>query len=171
MNIYKVIEKRRSIRKYETKKIEEDKLNRILNAARLAPSARNIQCLRLIVVRDEKTKEDLVDACRGQSFIAEADCIIAVAIDEEECYQGIGGYMSSFAVDAAIALDHLILAAGAECVGTCWIGAFKEDSVKKVLKVPGSYRVVALTPLGYPAEEPPERRRKTLQEIVSYDTW
>ncbi len=171
MDIYEVIKKRRSIRKYEPRKIEDDKLERVLNAARLAPSGKNVQAWRLIVTRDPELKEKLIKACKGQKFVAEADCIVTVAVDETSVYQGHGNYMTSFAVDGAIMLDHLILAATYEGLGTCWIGAFIEEQVKEILNIPDPYRVVAMTPLGYPAQEGKDRGRKPLEEIVSYEKW
>ncbi len=171
MNIYDVIAQRRSIRKYEDRRIEEDKLKRVLNAARLAPSGKNVQAWKFLVVRDQKLKEQLVPACKGQKFMAQADAAIAVAVNEEEVYQGHGNYMTSFAVDGAIALDHLTLAATSEGLGTCWIGAFDEDQVREILEVPWPYRIVALTPLGYPAQEGRDRGRKSLEEVVIYDKW
>ncbi len=171
MNIYELIKKRRSIRKYEPKEIEQDKLERVLDAARLAPSGKNVQGWKFIVVRDPQRKEQLVDACKGQKFMAEADAAVAVAVNEEEVYQGHGNYMTSFAVDGAIALDHLILAATHEGLGTCWIGAFDENKVREILQVPQPYRIVALTPLGYPAQEGRDRGRKSLDEVVVFETW
>lgn len=171
MNIYELIKKRRSIRKYEPKEIEQDKLERVLDAARLAPSGKNVQAWKFIVVRDSQRKEQLVDACKGQKFMAEADAAVAVAVNEEEVYQGHGNYMTSFAVDGAIALDHLILAATHEGLGTCWIGAFDENKVREILQVPQPYRIVALTPLGYPAQEGRDRGRKSLDEVVVFETW
>jgi len=171
VNIYELIKKRRSIRKYEPKEIEQDKLERVLDAARLAPSGKNVQGWKFIVVRDPQRKEQLVDACKGQKFMAEADAAVAVAVNEEEVYQGHGNYMTSFAVDGAIALDHLILAATHEGLGTCWIGAFDENKVREILQVPQPYRIVALTPLGYPAQEGRDRGRKSLDEVVVFETW
>ncbi len=171
MNIYDLIAQRKSIRKYEDREIEQDKLERVLNAARLAPSGKNVQAWKFIVVRDPERKEKLVEACKGQKFMAQADVAVAVAVNEEEVYQGHGNYMTSFAVDGAIALDHLILAATHEGLGTCWIGAFDEEKVRDLLKVPWPYRIVALTPLGYPAQEGKDRGRKNLEEVVVYEKW
>ncbi len=171
MNIYDLIARRRSIRKFEQKEIEREKLERVLNAARLAPSGKNVQAWKFIVIRDQELKEKLVEACKGQKFMAEADVAVAVAVNEEEVYQGHGNYMTSFAVDGAIALDHLILAATHEGLGTCWIGAFDEEKVRKIVKVPKPYRIVALTPLGYPAQDGRDRGRKTMEEVVVYDQW
>jgi len=83
----------------------------------------------------------------------------------------MGGYMSAFAIDLTIAFEHMILAAANEGLATCWIGAFEEKKVKKILNVPDDVRVVALTPIGYAAEEAKDRGRKPLAEIVSYEKY
>jgi len=101
----------------------------------------------------------------------EAPVIIAACAKEEEAYGTMGGYMNSYPIDIAIALEHLILAATEKGLGTCWIGAFKEQLVKDILGVPDNVKVVALTPLGYPAREASVRGRKPLTEIVSYDKY
>ena len=171
MEFYEVIRKRRSVRKYHPKKISDDVLNRILEAGRIAPSAKNIQPWHFIVVREPDTKMRVAQACRGQLFIAEADVIICGCALEKIAWGRMGGYMSSFAVDLAIAMDHIVLAAANEGLGTCWIGAFNENEVKEILRIPEDVRVVALTPVGYPAEEPEDRGRKPLKEIVSYERY
>ena len=171
MEFYELIKTRRSVRKFADKEIEDDKLERILNAARIAPSGKNAQAWKFLVIKDQKLKDEIVKAAKGQKFIGQADSVIVCCVNEEETYQGHGNYMTSFAVDGAIALDHLILAAHHEGLGTCWIGAFMEDQVKELLEIPDPYRVVAMTPLGYPATQPKDRGRKELDEIVSYDGW
>ena len=171
MDIYEIIEKRKSIRNYSSKKIEEEKLERILNAGRKAPSAKNIQPWKFVVTRKNEIKEDLIKACKGQKFIGEADVIIAVCVDESEAYQHQGDYMTSFAVDGTIALEHMILAATREGLGTCWIGAFNESEVKKVLNIPDPFRVIGLTPGGYPEGDGANRNRKSLSDIVKWETF
>ncbi len=171
MDIYELIEKRKSVRQYSSDKVEGDKLERVLNAGRLAPSGKNIQAWKFIVTRDSDLKERLVEACKGQKHVGQADCVITVCVDETEVYQGHGNYMTSFAVDGAVAMEHMMLAATEEGLGTCWIGAFYEDKVREVLEVPEPYRIVGLTPLGYPAVEPKPRGRKSLDEIVYQEKW
>ncbi len=171
MDIYEAIKVRRSIRNYKPQNVEKEKLDRILEAGRLAPSAKNSQAWKFIITDDADIKESLVEACRGQKFIAEADKIITVCVDENGTFQKQGNYMSAFAVDGAIALQHMILAATAEGLGTCWIGAFFEDKVKEVLEIPDPYRVVGLTTLGYPAGSGRDRGRKPLTEIVFQEKW
>ncbi|MBI4712174.1 MAG: nitroreductase family protein [Planctomycetes bacterium] len=169
MNIYEIIKLRKSIRKYKPEAVPDAKLDRILEATRGAPSGKNGQPWRFIVVRNKTLKEKLVPACRNQSYVAEAPVVIVGCAVEEESYQKQGGYMKSWPLDLAIAFTHLILAATAEGLATCWIGAFDESEVKKALDIPDKFRVVGLTPLGYPAENPPHKNRKQISEIVSYD--
>lgn len=171
MDFYEVINKRKSVRKYKSDPVPDEVLNRILEAGRIAPSAKNIQPWHFIVVRKADIKEKLIDTCRGQRFLAEADVVLCGCSSEKIAWGKMGGYMSAFAIDLTIAFEHMILAAAYEGLGTCWIGAFEEKKVKEVLQVPDDMRVVALTPIGYPAEEPKHRGRKPLQEIVSYEKY
>ena len=166
-----LIEKRKSIRSYKPQDVEEEKLNYILQAFRKAPSAKNLQPWKLIVVKDKKKISDLSIACNNQTFISEAPVLIVACAKEDEAYGVMGGYMNSYPVDIALALEHLILAATEKGLGTCWIGAFKEKLVKDLLDVPDNVRVVAITPVGYPAVEGRTRGRKPISEIVCYDKY
>ena len=169
MDFYDAIKKRHSIRKYKLDVISDEILNRILDAAHLAPSGKNGQPWRFIVVRNAELKQRLVKPCRDQAFITEAPVIIIGCANEDESYQKQGNYMKSWAIDLALAFDHLMLAATVEGLGTCWIGAFDEKEVKKVLNIPDHLRVVCLTPLGYADGEPKPKPRKALTDIVFYD--
>jgi nitroreductase len=171
--LMEIITNRRSIRSYKSDKIEDDKLDYILQAFRKAPSAKNLQPWKLVIVKDKHKREDLAIACNNQSFISEAPIIIAACAKEEEAYGVMGGYMNSYPIDIAIAMEHLILAATEQGLGTCWIGAFKENLVKGILGVPENIRVVALTPVGYPssAADPSKRGRKSLSEVVCYEKY
>jgi nitroreductase len=169
MEFYDVIKKRRSIRKYKPDAVSDEVLNRILEAAHLAPSGKNGQPWRFIVVRNPEVRQKLVKSCRDQLYISEAPVVIVGVANEDESYQKQGCYMKSWPIDLAIAFDHLILAATVEGLGTCWIGAFDEKEVKKVLNIPEHLRVVCLTPLGYADGEPKPKPRKALGEIVFYD--
>ena len=169
--LMELIETRRSIRSYKDQEIEEDKLNYVLQAFRKAPSAKNLQPWKLVVIKNKKILKDIAIACNNQTFMEEAPVIIAACAKEEEAYGTMGGYMNSYPIDIAIALEHLILAATEKGLGTCWIGAFKEQLIKDILGVPENVRVVALTPLGYPAREASIRGRKPLTEIISYDKY
>ena len=169
MSVLKVIQKRRSMRKYKGDSIPEDVLQRVLEAARLAPSGKNFQPWKFIIVQDKELKEKLAQASAEQLFMAEAPIIIVGCGFPDDSYSRMGRYMKSWPVDVSIALEHLILQAGEEGLGTCWIGSFEETEVKTILNIPENVRVLALTPLGYPDETPPYRGRKRLDEIVSYN--
>ena len=171
MDFYDVVKTRRSVRSYRSDLIPEDVLARVLEAVRIAPSGSNRQPWRFIIVKDEAVKQRLVPACNGQSWIADAP-IVVVACGQNIHYNR-GGYMGemSVLVDVSIAFTHLILAARAEGLGTCWIGAFNNNEVKKILEIPEDFNVVAVTPLGYPKGEPftEPKGRKPLTEITSTD--
>jgi len=171
MDVYEAIRTRTSVRGYRSSPVEEEKLKRILDAARLAPSGKNGQPWTFIVIKDVETRARLVDACRGQAFVGEAPVVIAVCGEEDLAYQKMGGYWNSLPVDVGISLEHLMLAAAAEGLGTCWIGAFKEGEVREILEVPEGIKIVALTPVGYPKEERVTRPRKPLEEIIMYERW
>jgi len=170
MDFDKVIKLRRSIRKYDiTRKVPDKILNKILNTARLSPSACNIQPWHFIVVKDDKIKEKLKEAYRQEWFWT-APVIIVGCVDPNIAWKR-GDGVNYGEVDLAIAMDHLILSATNEGLGTCWIGAFDEKKVKEILNIPSHIKVVAMTPLGYPAKNVPPTPRKALSEIVHKDTW
>ncbi|MBS4016468.1 MAG: nitroreductase family protein [Candidatus Latescibacteria bacterium] len=169
MEFYEVIKSRKSIRKYKSDPIPEPVLERILDAGRLAPSAKNIQPWKFIVVKDAQIKKQLVAACRNQEFIGQAPVVICAVALEKIAWCRMGGYWSSYPVDLAIALEHIMLAATNEGLGTCWIGAYEEKEVKRILNIPEDVKVIALTPLGYPDQTPEPKPRKPLSEIISTD--
>ncbi len=171
MSILTVIKARRSVRKYRPDTIPADVLRRVLEAARLAPSGKNLQPWRFILVKEESMKRKLADASVRQSFIAQAPLVIVACGFPDNCYSRMGNYMKSWPVDVAIAIEHLMLQAQEEGLGTCWIGAFEEKEVKSLLNIPDDVRVLALTPLGYPDDIPASRGRKDLDEIISYDSF
>jgi len=168
MDVFKAIKNRYSCRAYKPNLVPEEKLKKVLEAGRLAPSAHNEQEWKFIVVRDGNKREQLSEAA-GQSFISETPTIIvAVALEPEEM---MSSGVPNYAVDLAIAVDHMTLAAVEEGLGTCWVGAFSQEEVKKVLGIPERYKVVALLPLGFPADKPGPKSRKNLEEIVCYENY
>ena len=171
MSVMDIMKSRRSVRRYKDKPIPEDILNKVLEAARIAPSGKNFQPWKFIIVRDREKREELAVASRNQAFVAQAPVVIAACGFPGKSYQHQGNYMKSWPIDVSIAMDHLMLMAWEEGLGTCWIGAFREDEVKQILSIPDDVRVLALTPLGYPDEEPRDRGRKELSEIISYDKY
>jgi nitroreductase len=171
LDFYEAVQRRLSVRSYKPDPVPEDVLARILEAGRLAPSAHNLQPWKFIVVRDPEARKALVPACRGQASIAQAPVVICACALPEQAWKGMGGYWTAEAVDVAIALEHIMLAATAEGLGTCWIGAYIEAEVRKALAIPENVKPIALTPLGYPARESKPHPRKPLSEIVCYDKY
>ena len=171
MDLMEAVKTRRSVRRYKENPVPESLLKDVLNASRLAPSADNAQPWKFVIVRDEQLKLRVAAACNGQKFIAQAPIIVVACGIPDEAFQTAGGYMSSHVIDVSIAVDHLTLAAHALGLGTCWIAWFKEDKVREALGIPEDVRVVALTPLGYPAEAPERSPRKSLEELVVYDRY
>jgi nitroreductase len=170
MDIYELINKRKSVRAYLDTPVEENLLKRILEGAHMAPSASNRQEWRFVVVRDSATRQRLAVAAKNQKFLAEAPVVIACCAETENYVMACG--QMSYPIDVAIAIDHLTLCAAAEGLGTCWIGAFDEQEVKEILNIPDSIRVVELLPLGYPRDPATATKvRKPLPEIVQYESW
>jgi len=170
MDVFEAIRTRRSIRMYENKPVEKEKLLEVLEAARLAPSAANRQPWSFIVVTDQKVKENLRSAYSRDWFISAPAIIVACAFPEKAWVRLDGE--EYWKVDITIAMQSLVLGAWNEGLGTCWIGAFNEEEAKKALGIPANVRVVAMTPLGYPAEQKgPVTNRKPLEEIVHYEHW
>ncbi len=162
---------RRSVRRYQSRPVPDDVLRKVLNCARLAPSANNSQPWRLVIVRDEDMKVKLAGAAHGQKFMAGAPVVLVACGVPEEAFQMVGGYMSSHVIDVSIALDHLTLGAHALGLGTCWIAWFDEDKVRRLLEIPEDVRVIAMTPVGYPDEIPERTPRRNLEELVMYDRY
>ncbi|HTZ11859.1 MAG TPA: nitroreductase family protein [Candidatus Margulisiibacteriota bacterium] len=170
MDVMKAIRKRCSVRSYQDKAVEEEKLNSILEAARLAPSAGNRQEWRFIVVRDKDTRQRLMKAAKNQPFVGQAPAVIACCAKTDNYAMTCG--QLCYPIDLAIAIEHMALKATEEGLGTCWIGAFYEDQVKELLNIPKDIRVVQLLALGYPAQSCPEGKdRLNLKEIVMYEGW
>ncbi len=169
MDLFETIRNRRSIRKYHDQSLDPEDLNKVLEAGRLAPSANNRQEWRFVVVQDADMRQKLSVAACGQKFVAEASAVIACCTVESEKIMTCGH--PTYAIDLAIVIDHMTLAAAALGLGTCWIGAFYEDQVRELLNIPESVRVVELMTLGHPAESPGPRPRKSISEIVMHETW
>lgn len=173
MDFLALVQARRSIRAFQRRPVADDLLERVLEAARLAPSWKNMQCWRFIVVRSAESKAGLLaaipEANPGKKAVAAAPVTVVLCADPRA--SGIMGDRYYYLVDCGITMEHLVLAAGAAGLGTCWIGVFDEDAVKSALSVPADWRVVAMTPLGYPDQAPAPRPRKTMQEIVYREKW
>ena len=168
MTLMEIIKGRRSIRSYSNNPIEKEKIEMVLEAARLAPSARNRQMWKFIVVTDPDLKDKLVDACNGQQFMKQAPAAI-IACGEGPGIMSCGQPVET--VDTCIALSFIMLKAYEEGLGTCWLGNFNLEKIKALANIPDDVVAVAVTPLGYPAESPDARARKSLDEVVSYNKY
>lgn len=176
MDVLEAIKTRRSVRSYDPRPIPAEVLERMRLALRYAPSACNFQPWRFILVTDPELRRRVAQAANDQLWMAEAPIIVVGCGLPEQAYKHMGGYGNSAEVDVAIALDHLSLAAVAEGLGTCWIGAFQEKRVERLLGVPAQAKVVAMTPLGYPATPDmncplDDARRKPVAEVFSTDRY
>jgi len=173
MDVYEAVAARRSIRRYKPDPVAEETVTRVLDAARLAPSWKNLQCWRFVVVRGETGKAGLLSAFAdtnpGKKAIAAAPVMIVVCADPQA--SGKMGGKEYYLVDVGIAMENLMLAARAEGLGTCWLGEFDEQPVKEALGVPADWKVVGMTPLGWPDQDPKPRPRKALDEIVFQERW
>jgi nitroreductase len=169
MDVIDAIRKRRSIRKYSPRDVEEEKLTLVLEAARLSPSARNLQDWKFIVVKDAKTIKKLAVACSNQSFVAEAPVFIAACGTNTDSLMKCG--QPRYTVDLSIAMSYILLEAHEQGLGTCWLGSFDEKKVKELLAVPEDVRIVAVTPLGYPEVSPAPTARKPLADIVCLERY
>ncbi|MDI6839566.1 MAG: nitroreductase family protein [bacterium] len=169
MDVSDAIKERRSVRAYKDKEIPDDSLNKILEAARLAPSASNRQQWKFIVIRDTVRRKAIARAAANQEFVGEAPVVIAaVSLDPVHVMRcGVPEY----AVDLAIAVDHMTLQAVELGLGSCWICAFAQEEVKRILNIPAKYKVVALLPIGYPSDAPGPKIRKSIEEIVCYEAF
>ena len=170
MNVFGAICIRRSIRKYKSDDVEKKKLERIIEAGRLSPSAVNKQPWHFIVVTDPSIKESLRTSY-GQSWFVNAPIKIVVCADPGAAWVRRDGE-EFWKVDASIAMQNMILCATEEDLGTCWICAFKDKPARKVLKIPDNIQIVAMTPLGY-ADESKETvtDRKPLKDIIHHECW
>jgi nitroreductase len=169
MEFMEVVSKRYSCRAYRPDPVADDKLKQVLEAARLAPTAANRQPFQLVVVHSQGREADL-GRIYSHSWFAKAPLVIGI------CSLTGGGWTRRDGknyndVDAAIAMDHLILAAADLGLGTCWIGAFDVAAAREVLGLPEDVVPVVFTPLGYPADSPGPKHRKPLTELVRYERW
>ena len=171
MDLYDVINARRSIRKYTDRSVPRETVEKILNAGRLAPSWKNRQCWRIVLVSDPELKRQMgmvVDNPSAELY-ATAPYILVLCADPTD-----SGSMSGkdyYMVDCGICMEHIVLAATAEGLGTCWVGYFPENPLKNLLGIPRDTRIVALSPLGYPAEAPEARPRQPLENMLYENTW
>lgn len=173
MDILEAIKSRRSIRAFKSQNVPAEIVENLIDAARWAPSAGNIQPWEFIIIRKPEIKRRLAEAALGQTFIEEAPVVIVVCANEDRSSQGYGvrGRTLYCIQDTAAAIQNIHLAAHSLGLGTCWVGAFREEEARVTLKVPYGMRPVAIIPVGYPDEEPSPRSRRPINQIVHYETF
>lgn len=169
MAVLEQIRQRYSVRKYEDRPVEPEKLEAVLEAARLAPSARNVQEWRFVVVQDAAMRTRLVEAAFGQAFVGQAAAVIACCATNTDYVMRCG--QAAHPIDLAIAMEHMALQAVEEGLGTCWIGSFEPEQIRTLLDIPDDIAVVELLTLGYPADTLPDKKRVPLDHIVSHERW
>jgi len=165
--------KRRSVRAYTSEEVSEEEVEKLIEAARWAPSAGNIQPWEFVIVKNAETKRKLADAALNQTFIEEAPVVIVVCANVERSSWGYGSRGANLYClqDTAAAIENMLLVACALGLSTCWVGAFHEDEVAKVINTPRGVRPVAIVPVGRGAEKPRAPRKRSLEEIVHYETF
>ena len=173
MDISEAIKNRRSIRIYKNKDLPQGTIEKLVEAAICAPSAGNGQPWEFVVVSSLYLKQTLSLAAYGQKDIEQASAVIVVCADEKRAADnyGVRGKALYCIQDTAAAIQNILLTAHSLGLGSCWIGAFKEEEVIRIIKAPKEMRPVALIPIGYPNEAPPARRRKPLSEIMHNETF
>ncbi len=169
MEFAELIQRRYSVRAYKPDAVEEEKLQQVLEAARVAPTAANRQPFRLVVIHTRGREAEL-QRIYNREWFTQAPLIICICAVADEGWVRMDGkpYVD---VDAAIAFDHLVLAATNLGLGTCWIAAFDPAAARQVLALPEGVEPIAFTPLGYPADSPRPKRRKALSDLVRYERW
>ncbi|UCH71242.1 MAG: nitroreductase family protein [Candidatus Bathyarchaeota archaeon] len=173
LEVVEAIKTRTSIRAFTNKEVSEEEVRKLIDAARHAPSAGNIQPWEFVVMRDPQRKHRLAAAALDQTFIEEAPVVIVVCANEAQSGVGYGarGVTLYCLQDTAAATQNMLLTACALGLATCWVGAFDEEEVAKVVNVPRGVRPVAIVPVGHPAEKPSPRSKRSIAEIIHFETF
>jgi nitroreductase len=166
MEFEQLIRMRWSVRAYKRDPIPDEVFAKVLEAARLAPTAANRQAFRILVIPTPGREQDL-KRIYARPWFTQAPVVIAVCALTDRCWVRADG-KSYCDVDAAIVMDHLILAAADLGLGSCWVGAFDAGAARQVLKLPESVEPIAFTPLGYSDERPVEKKRRPVEALVTY---
>ena len=169
MDFQDLVRNRYSVRAYEPIEVEQEKIDQILQAMRLAPTAANHQPFRIILIRTKGREAELRRIYDKDWFVQAPIIICACGVDQESWIRGDGRPTTE--IDVAIVMDHIILAATSLGLGTCWIGAFNPEEARRILKIPEFASPILFSPLGYPADQPKSKERKPIGELVKYETW
>jgi nitroreductase len=170
MEYSELITRRYSVRAYRPDPVEDEKLQAVLEAARLAPTAANRQPIQLVVMHTTGREEEIGKIYHRPWFV-QAPLVIGICAVATQAWVRESDRFNARLIDAAIVADHLILAAANLGLGTCWIAAFNVEAARSVLQLPEEAEPVIFTPLGYPADQPGPKTRKPLQELVRYEHW
>lgn len=168
MEFKEIVQSRFSVRNFKSVAIPREKIMQILDTVRLAPSAINYQPWHFIVISKRKNLDALVRAY-PRPWILSAPTIIVACINHRESWKRVKDKKDFGDVDVAIAIDHLTLAATSLGLGTCWVCNFDVDICRETLALPDFLEPLALIPIGFPIADPPEKKRKSLDEIVSWE--
>jgi nitroreductase len=173
MDALELLRRRRSVRVYEARPVEREKLAAILEAARAAPSAGNLQAFEMVVVESPDRKQALSRAALDQQHVASAPLLLAFFASPARSASKYGGRGSDLYArqDATIACAHAQLAATALGLGCCWVGAFHPEMIRKILNAPPGLEPVALLSIGYPAEDPAPTGRRSIEELVRWESF
>jgi nitroreductase len=173
MDVLEVIKSRRSVRAFKKNDVSERQIMKLIDAARQAPSAGNIQPWEFVIVKDSKRKHQLSVAALNQTFIKKAPVVIVVCANETRSKLGYGnrGVNLYCIQDTAAAIENLLLVAHAMDLGACWVGAFREEIARNVLNTPAHVRPVAIIPIGHPSKKPTTRSRRPLEDIIHRETF
>jgi len=173
LDVFEAIKGRRSVRAYTSEEVSEEDVGRLIEAARLAPSAGNIQPWEFVIVTNAETKRRLAAAALHQTFIEEAPVVIVVCANAARSSWGYGSRGANLYClqDTAAATENMLLAAHALGLAACWVGAFHEDEAGKAVNTPKGVRPVAIVPVGHPAEKPRAPPKRSIREIVHYETF
>ncbi len=171
MDFDQLVNLRYSCRHYSPAPVEERLLEKVLNAARMAPTASNKQPFQIIIITTENKQEDLLKIYNRKWFVQAPLILCICSIPEQGWIRHSYDKKNYSIVDAAIVIDHLTLQAADLGLGTCWIAAFNPSEAIEYLRIPKGVEPIAFTPLGYPLDGPKEKTRKPLSELIRYDTW
>jgi len=173
MDLFEAIKNRRSVRAFSSQPVSDEDIEKLIDAARWAPSAGNIQPWEFVVVRESQIKRGLCKAAGDQTFIENAPVVVVVCANVLRSERGYGsrGVNLYCIQDTAAATQNMLLAAQAMGLATCWIGAFQEEEAQKVLNTPEGVRPVAIVPIGHPAQKPAPRPRRSINEIMHHEAF
>lgn len=173
MDVLEAIKGRRSIRAFKNRNVSKEIVEKLVDAARYAPSAGNIQPWEFIIVRKAEIKRKLAKAALSQSFIKEATAVIIVCADETRSSHGYGarGKTLYCMQDTAAAIRNILLTAYSLGLGTCWVGAFREEEARETLKIPQGIRPIAMIPVGHAAESASPRRKRPMAHVIHCETF